>query len=484
MGGASSLRGVIGGGLLAAMAVGGCNCDDQLGVLEGAIRVEPEILDFGKVPLGAEKKLTLTMENRGSFRLTVSEFNAEPPVVPPAGTATIGTFQRVEVQVGFRPTSLGEVSAELILVNDDPKAPMVSVPVRGEGIEAAVRVDPLVVDFGEVLWDSTTRAERRDVTVSNPGSDSFDLTAVEVVDDAGGAFGLDLREIIRTFNPRAQGSFEVSYLPRAMGPVEGRVRIRTTAAAAPEVEVTLRGRAVGPVLEVCAGATGAADLCTDRGEIPRLDFGLVDRQGMGTGFIRVWNSGDRDLTVQGMVLGAATEFSFTPEITSLGSFTIPASGERRIDATYTPQDYAFDSISVGFTSDSAVRPSAVVRVEARVPKPTINVIPRTLTFTLADQANRAETAVKIINCGEIPLTITRNVVLTQVSGPAPGFMLTNPPVANTTVQPEPCNQDSAGVEFGVVFQPNGNGMYVAEIPIESNDPLQPEMRVEIRGTKR
>ena len=44
----------------------------------------------------------------------------------------------------------------LSITTDEKDVVPLEVPLIGEGIEAAVRVEPLVVDFGEVLWVANT----------------------------------------------------------------------------------------------------------------------------------------------------------------------------------------------------------------------------------------------------------------------------------------------------------------------------------------
>ncbi len=471
---------------LGAIAVGACTCDDPLARLRGSVEVTPTMLDFGKVPVGGEKSLTLNVKNRGSATLELQGLEVQLPFLAPAVTTTIGPGVDRNFEISFRPSAVGPANGTLIVRSDDKEIPAVEVPVIGEGIEAAVRVEPLVVDFGEVLWLSNTAMMAREVTISNPGSDNFDLTSIDLIENGSGAFSIDLRSAVGTYAPGASQTFEVRYLPNAFGVAMGSVRLRTTTSAAPEITVTLLARAVGPIMEVCAGISGGQELCTAAGQQPRLDF-VVERSAMGTGAVRVLNTGDRDLSAQGQLIGMANEFAITPDVTMLGAFTLAPGAERRFDLIYTPSDYQFDAFNLGLVSNAAGRPSQLVRVEGRVPKPTIAVVPRTVTFTLQGAANRSESRVKIANCGELPLQVTAVPTIRQTMGN--GFTMTNPPAAGTTVQPGSCAngqpaQDAPGAEFTVVFMPGGNGLYEAEITVSSNDPSSPTVVVQARGDKR
>lgn len=470
-------------GLLLGGAFGGCSCDEQIVGLQGALEVDPPTVDFGKIPVGGEGAQSLTLRNTGTFVLTIEGFEAGAPFVAPTVTTTLAPGRETTVEARFRPTAIGDAMGTLSVRTDDPDAPVTEVMLLGEGIEAAVRVEPLTVDFGEVLWVTDTARLTREVTITNPGTDSFELTAVELAEDAGGAFGLDPRDVVRTFGPGDTGTIEVSYLPVAMGAAMGSVRLQTTAPTAPEVVVTLLGAAVGPVMEVCAGPLGN-EACTADGGTPELDFGPVPLNTMSTGAIRILNVGDRDLDVQGELLGSPGEIAFAPTFTSLGSFTVPAGSEQRVDVTYAPTDYQFDAVNVSLTANAAQRPSQVVPVRGEVPKPIIQVIPRSLNFRVQGGVDMSQAPVKVINCGTLDLTLTGNITINQTGGPAGAFTLMNVPPPGTTVAPSAvCDPTATGPQFMVVFTPSDVGQYSAEIEVTSDDPNDPSVLVEILGVK-
>jgi hypothetical protein len=175
--------------ILALFPVAACTCDDSLGELNGALEVIPPELDFGSVPRDLAKELPLTLKNRGLFPLTVEKFVTTAPFIASTVTSTIiGTGSQIKVMAAFKPSELGMASGTLEIHSDDPKVPVTLVPMTGVGIEAAVTVDPSIIDFGDVLWVAGDTREHVTVTVSNPGTDSFDLTALELSDSAMGSF--------------------------------------------------------------------------------------------------------------------------------------------------------------------------------------------------------------------------------------------------------------------------------------------------------
>jgi hypothetical protein len=471
--------------LLSSLPLSACNCEDEIGALSGAIEVDPPALDFGTVALGLAKELPLTIHNRGLYVLNIERFSAAAPFIAPAGTATIGTGSSITVDAGYVASMLGAEAGTLVIQSDDPKTPMVSVPLAGTGIEAAVRVEPPMIDFGEVDWVAGSTPRVVMVTVSNPGTDAFDLTSLELAAGTGAAFMLDRAAAVGEYAPGASKTFAVSYLPNARAEASGSVVIRTTTRMAPEITVPLRGKGVGPEMQICSSATGGVETCTANGEIPRVQFGNIDRNGTATGTIRVTNAGDRDLILGSVFLTSdAPEFSFTPAVPSAGTQTIAPGAESSWTVTYAPQDYAFDAVLVGFASNDP-RGSRSVDVRGGVKSARIRVSPGSLTFTHSGGVNRGETPVRIYNCGEEPLVIARNVVLTQTAGPGPALSITGAPAAGTTIMPQPmCEMEAPGAQLTVVFETMTDGNYTAQIEIESNDPTNALVTVNIVATKR
>lgn len=468
----------------AFLSISGCTCDESIGQLRGELEPDPKMLDFGDVPVGAEKTLPLKLKNNGSFLLNVLGYEVTGPFIAPTNTGSISAYGDITVQVGFRAPALGPVEGKLIVTSDDKNAATLEVPLIGNGIEAAVVVDPLEVDFGEVLWINTTEAQHATITVSNSGTDSFDLTAIEMASDGGGAFAVDVMSAVNTYGPGATGTFDVSYLPNAMGRVEGSVRVRTTAPMGAEITVRLIGTGVGPLFELCVQDVGAAERCLSRGENLATTMGPIDINMSTSATIRVANIGNRDLTAAGSVAGPAQDFMFAPDPASQGEMTIMPGQDRRFEVTYTANDYDFDFIQVPFGSNAAENRSGNVRIEGRVTLADINIIPNAITITVEGGAFRDEVPVEIHNCGTAPLTLG-NISLMQTGGPVMGvFSLTMVPMAGLVLPPENCPADPAVASFHVIFNSMTNGNYNATVSINSNDPVDPLMRVTVGATKR
>jgi hypothetical protein len=469
--------------VLGTLAVSGCDCGDELGVLNASITVEPTMIDFGRVPVSSQKTVKLKIINRGSFVADVSGFVADAPFVAPTITSTVATFDEIEVDVILRPTEIGMVSGTLVFATNDPEAATISVPLMGEGIEAAVVVDPPAVDFGEVLWNSQTQPVTVNVTVRNPGTDAFTLSNFRVDDNGGGAFTADDMGVEQVYNPGGTATFSVTYMPNAMGPVSGVVRFDTTTMAAPTVEVPLTGTAVGPELEVCASATGEPELCTAAGENPAVQMLNVDRNATATGSIRVINAGNRDLTFQASLARMEDELSFNPDPSMAGQVILTPNEERVFDVTYTPADYEFDVQTVIVGSNSATRPTSSVLVRGEVGRPSAYSFPAEVNFQQTGENPPATVNVALSNCGTLPLMTTGAITLRTTQGPM-AFTLSNTPASGTMLPDVNCNPPPmTGLPFQVTFDPPAAGVHRAEIDVPTNDPVTPTLTIMVSGTR-
>lgn len=109
--------------------------------------VSPAKPNFGEVELGETSFLTITISNIGTWPLYVesvkiisgnSEFAIMPggPVFPLSLPVQNGTPHWVDIEVGFRPSSLGLQKASLEIVSSDFDSPVTIVTLAGTGIDS------------------------------------------------------------------------------------------------------------------------------------------------------------------------------------------------------------------------------------------------------------------------------------------------------------------------------------------------------------
>ncbi len=467
-------------GLLLGLCAGGCECDERLALLAGSLEIEPATVDFGSVPVGVFSREPVVLRNGGSFRLEVSSVGARPPfsIDLDTGLLLFPGSSTVAV-VGFRPDRVGPFEAAVTIETDEAGVAPAELTCLGEGIEASVLVEPAVLDFGDVPRETGAAPATGTVTVTNQGSDAFDLTSVGVEMGSGGRFEVAPEATLGRFAPGEQRVIEVGFAPEARGPHRGRLVLRTTAPDGAEVEVELLGQGVGPRFELCTESHDGAEACTERGEAPRLVLGGIDVGERGAGRIRVHNRGERELAIDLAALGGGSpEFGFSPEPVATPNFRVGPGGTWTMEASYVPVDYVFDAINLVFESNDPERPSQTVLVEGRVPRPVANAIPRSLSFRLTGgSANEARAPVLLVNCGERPLR------LLDARGTGEGFRFEGLPAPGSEVSPGDCTADAPGLEIEVVFSPPRSGSFSGELELRTSDPADPVLTVQVVGAR-
>lgn len=184
--------------------------------LTGQVRVHPNPIDFGRVPSGSEKTLTVTLTNAGTCALTANDlfltgsfdfFFTQPtgegealehvqfdPTLP----ITLETGESTTFDVTYRPTNDGFDDATLIVRSDDARNRSVDVPVVANGDQACITVtDEDGIDYGQRFIGEdhaktitiTNCSQREDLLVSNvellehPDEGGFDRYALTDVPD-------------------------------------------------------------------------------------------------------------------------------------------------------------------------------------------------------------------------------------------------------------------------------------------------------------
>jgi hypothetical protein len=167
-------------------AVGLCACNPDYGIRptpdlinppdeEGApaIEVSPDFIDFGALDVVndfAPVEL-ITISNVGDADLHIQDLSLAD--VDSAfdfaalGSVLLAPGESTSLQVSFEPAASGEEHTQLRIDSDDPRVPVATVDLRGEGIAPAIDITPTSYDFGTAWVGCDSELE---LTVSNVGS--------------------------------------------------------------------------------------------------------------------------------------------------------------------------------------------------------------------------------------------------------------------------------------------------------------------------
>lgn len=177
--------------LLLSLTVIGCGSPDvSLKALDPDLTLGEESLDFGEVIINETGTLTLAIINAGRSDLDIESMEVVdgPDYTVDFPTNVVVPGEELEVTVSLTPTSIGDMSRDLVILSDDPNSPH-TVPLSATAIdipEPDIELSHVTLDFGIVDPDGAGQVGYFEI--QNVGRD--ELTVSDVQLNGSGAFTL------------------------------------------------------------------------------------------------------------------------------------------------------------------------------------------------------------------------------------------------------------------------------------------------------
>ena len=245
--------------------------------------IEPSQLDFGRVPVGDEKTMWLSISNASDLPIRTAPVFTWPEFslveFDHGDSITVPAKDSLRVEVRFSPTYSHERTATLSF--SDGLCP--DLAVRGWGDAVACVVEPLVVDFGWIPFRSTKTAS---VRVRNTGTLPFDGVLSEcsehfVISVVGGSLHLE---------PDQEVEVLIEFAPERSGLHECELSL-----GVPECESVLLSGQTNQLWNILADGTGDAPTI-QAGIDSAVDWGYLVRW-TGT-YNEVINFGEKELILK------------------------------------------------------------------------------------------------------------------------------------------------------------------------------------------
>jgi hypothetical protein len=204
--------------------------------------LSPAITDFGRVAVGETSTREFTVRNTGTAPLIV-----RPPSVTDDYTLVnncagpVAPNAQCTISVTFRPSATGDRSGTLTVPHNGPNSPATSI-FRGIGATPRLVVQPLRLDFGNILIDGASAAQN--IFVQNQGDAPISgLTLTIFTNGATTEFVERARTCGATLAPGAECTISVAFTPKNGGLRTGSVVI---AGSGQRAQVTITGTGVVP----------------------------------------------------------------------------------------------------------------------------------------------------------------------------------------------------------------------------------------------
>ncbi len=464
--------------VLASFALIACDEGSTIGTVTPEMEFEPTRLDFDKVQIGTTENRRVEVKNPGSGLLNLVQVVEGMPFDPAFSFSCGGADcagERVPaggvgfIDVSYAPTELGAHEAQVAVTPDSAALGVGTFTLVGEGVTAALEIDPASVGFGNVVTNTTKTLA---VTITNVGPVDANVlfTAgdnVEFCSAAGGEstafcvastthmFDADARFLLE---PMASTRLNVSLTPTIDGTQERGSFTLTACETCEPVIVNMDGVGV-PSGFVC--------------DPKPLGFGAVNPNSCVTRSVTCSNVANEDVTVVDWGLDRDRPSDSTFSVEPFTTVTDLAEGQSvDVDVTYCPTDLGSNRgwLAVETDNTDADRRFERVQLGGNGGGPDIDVMPLVLDFGRVSLMAPARRVVKIQNIGFAELEIME-IVPTSSSG-ASEFSWSR--VGRILAR-------NGVYDLEVTFQPTTAGRVTSELLIRSADQDEPEVHVQLIG---
>jgi hypothetical protein len=295
---------------------------------------KPCNLRFGKVKVGQNKTLPVTLTNTQSSTVTISQMNQNAPGFGVSNLSlplTLAPGQSVNFNVTFTPTDNGRVSGNIQFISDALNGTL-TIYLYGVGfMDGSLTATPWGLDFGNVQVGSS---KSQPETLTNSGASSVTISQAAIT---GAGFSTSGLNPPVTLTPGQKFSFTVTFAPNVGGNAIGTLSALSDAPN-PALTIPLSGSGTAAALLTVTPAT--------------LSFGDVT---VGTS-----KSLQGTLSASGANATVSSGTINSSEFVLSGltfPFTVAAGQNASYTATFTPQNSGTASANATFVSDASNSPT-------------------------------------------------------------------------------------------------------------------------------
>lgn len=441
---------------------------------EPGLAVEPSWLTFTCVRPGCDTKLAATVKVVGDRDLAVkrvvlsdrdrTDITLTPGRQPPFILKASETFA---VEVSYKPTGdprLGDVEVLVTYTDasaseedDRVKAGELKIPlVRRLVGEPTLQVSPEVLDFGPVLPGARKTLP---LTISNVGFGNVGLVLESIRSDLVDVSISNMPSV--AILPMDTWNVDVTFAPQDESYTAGSLTVRSADPAAPT-----------PVVRVVGTSIPRANILVEpaRG----VDFGEVPRMMSGTARMTITNQGAEDLLLSAVeIVNAPAAATLDVRLPRL-ALTTPLRPLASITATLTLSGMQAGPVDarVRVTSSDVLSPITEIPVLGIITEPNVLVGPPALEFGAVPRGWVVTRPIEVVNSGYGDLVITG---VSMVLGSSELFTL------RSVSLPVTLRHDQR-TALEVEFRSEVEAPLTGKVSIDTNDPDQPFVEVDLRAT--
>lgn len=423
------------------------------------------VVDFGKVAVHALRTLEVTLTNpeRTPAEVILGAVQGDDPLdftADPTGSIAVSPGATVSVALTFTPPRIGPHGA-FVEVQPCPTCAPERLMLVGEGIQAALVVDPADLDFGFVAPGTTAV---RTVTVTNLGTSPATLRDARMSATTDPTFAVTAPDpaLPLTLDEGDSATFEVTFLPQQLDSRTGRFEVVVDGVPAqPLLVVPLKGYGGGPDIDASPSPLA----------FPRTGVNTAVTKQISLRNVGFDPNGTMPLVIDRLALEGpnAQEFSFSQPT----KLEVPAGDSATVYVTFEPWgDRRREATLLVYSNDPDEAPLRVplAGTGLELGPCQFQVLPEVVDFGAVSVGSRARLAFGVRNVGPDPCNF-RNIRLS--AGTPPEFALA--PVSSRII--EPGDQLLVPVEF----EPTSPAGYSGLVEFDTSSPTQPQAQVPLVG---
>ena len=346
----------------------------------------PATLTFGNVTVGTTSTQKVVLTNTGQASLTVSAANLSGSAFSITGLVlplTLAPGQSTSVNVSFAPTSAGNSSGSVSVVNNGPVSPVL-VSLSGVGIGAAqASLSPTSLSFGSVTLGNTAS---QTVTLTNNGGSALNISAIS----SNGDF-TNHNNCPSSLAAGGSCSLTVTFTPTVLGSRTGTLSISDDASSSPQ-QVALSGTGVNTPVPGASLSSGS------------VVFGsLVVNTTSAAQAVTLTNTGNAALTISGIT--SSGDFAQTNNCPA----SLAANASCTINLTFTPTALGTRSGTLSVSDNASGSPQQATLSGSGVsaPAPAASLTPTSLSFgNQVINTTSTPQSVSLKNTGSAALSIS------------------------------------------------------------------------------
>ncbi|MHB1023877.1 MAG: choice-of-anchor D domain-containing protein [Acidobacteriaceae bacterium] len=441
------------------LAITGCGT----GVSSSSLSVSQSAVNFGSVAVGQQATQSLTLSNSGPIAIQLQSASLTGTGFTVGGASmpmTLNAGQKVTLQVGFKPSSTGNMSGQLAIATNSSAGPAQSdVTLSGTGITQTtptpvsspiLTINPTTLSFGTVTAGSTAS---KTITLSSTGTAAVQVNSVTVT---GSEFTVSGASFPLTLNPGQQATLQITFKPSVSGSDTGTIMVSSNSSTGATSQVSLSGNAV---------AQSVATLSVSPGSV---SFGSVTVGSTSTQAVTLSSTGTAAVQVSSAAL-SGSGFSVSGATFPL---TLNPGQQVALQVSFKPATSGTATGSLTIGSNSSTGATQVVALSGSgvaQTTPTLTVSTTSLNFGSVNVGSTGTQSVTLSSTGTAAVQVySATLSGSAFSLTAPTFPVTLNPGQQLTLQ--------------VVFQPTSSGAVTGALAITSNSSGSTTANVALSGT--